>query len=59
MIEIRKMTKEDDVCAIAEIYAKSWKTAYHGIVPQSYLDAVDGDRWLPILKGDILITMFF
>lgn len=44
-MEIRKVTPDDDFEAIGDIYAKSWKAAYRGIVPQSYLDELDGSRW--------------
>ncbi len=43
-MEIRKVNKNDDFEAIGNIYACSWKTAYRGIVPQSYLDGLNGGR---------------
>ena len=30
---------------VSRIYADSWKAAYRGIVPQSYLDQLSPDRW--------------
>lgn len=33
------------------MYALSWKTAYKDIVPQGYLDALEEDRWAPVLTG--------
>src|SRR5690606_14894668 len=36
---------------ISQIYAKSWKYAYKGIVPQSYLDELKEDRWAPVLAN--------
>lgn len=39
-----------DASEISNIYAKSWKAAYQGILPQSYLDKLTNDRWLPIFQ---------
>ena len=47
---IRKVTPSDDFAAIGEIYAQSWKTAYRGIVPQDYLDALTGEHWSARLR---------
>ena len=38
-IEIRQAT-DADIPAIAHIINEAWKTAYAGIIPQSYLDAM-------------------
>lgn len=40
----------DDVENISKIYAQSWKTAYKGIIPQSYLDDLKDDFGLKLLK---------
>ncbi|MEU5125164.1 GNAT family N-acetyltransferase [Streptomyces mobaraensis] len=40
MVRIRKMT-DDDVDAVAEIRVGGWRTAYRGLVPDRYLDAMD------------------
>jgi GNAT superfamily N-acetyltransferase len=40
MTTIRTMT-EDDVPAVSELRVRGWQWAYAGIVPQSYLDAMD------------------
>ena len=42
---VRKVTQSDDFDAIGNIYAQSWKSAYRGIVPQSYLDSLSGEQW--------------
>lgn len=34
---------------VSHIYALAWKTAYRGIVPQSYLDELPLDCWTPKL----------
>lgn len=43
----------DDVEAISRIYALSWKTAYKGIVPQAFLDAIQDDRWVRKFRRDL------
>ena len=50
-MDIRKVIETDDFDAIGEIYARSWKTAYQGIIPQDYLDGLTGSRWAKVL-GD-------
>ncbi len=37
----------------SHIYAKSWKEAYKGIVPQAYLDELSLERWTPILASSV------
>ena len=44
-MHVRKVTKTDDFDAIANIYAQSWKAAYHGIVPQDFLDSLTTKQW--------------
>lgn len=44
-MEIRPLRKTDDRLAVSRIYEKSWKYAYRGIVPQSYLDSIPAGRW--------------
>lgn len=48
-MEVRKTTERDDLNAIGDIYAQSWKNAYKGIVPQQYLDELSGNNWSSIL----------
>lgn len=38
-VEIR-LAVDEDIPAIAHIINEAWKTAYAGIIPQSYLDAI-------------------
>ena len=38
-----------DIDHVSRIYALSWKAAFRGIVPQTYLDALPENRWSPIL----------
>lgn len=50
-IEVRPLRKTDDTAAVSEIYAASWRAAYRGLVPDAYLDALTGARWLPKLQN--------
>lgn len=49
-MEIRIMGSED-IAQVSRVYALSWKTAYRGIIPQSYLDELPEDRWVSALKN--------
>lgn len=49
-MKILKLTK-DLANTASHIYAKSWKIAYSGIVPQKYLDELSLERWTPILEN--------
>ncbi len=51
MIEIRFVEPSDDKMAISRIYERSWKYAYRGIIPQSYLDAIPEGRWVPSIDS--------
>lgn len=48
-MNIRKYQDSDCLEDISRVYALSWKSAYKGIVPQAYLDALPEGRWAPIL----------
>lgn len=39
-MEIRHIKQTDDRLAVSHIYEESWKFAYKGIIPQSYLNRV-------------------
>lgn len=43
-VEIRQLLPEDDRLAVSRIYAESWRHAYKGIVPQSFLDGLSEDN---------------
>ncbi len=45
-MEIRKATI-DDIKDISRIHALSWRSAYKGIIPQTYLDELKEDFWVP------------
>lgn len=46
------MTNSDDRLAISKIYEESWKYAYRGIVPQSYLEKIPEGQWAPRIEED-------
>ncbi|MCH5280819.1 MAG: GNAT family N-acetyltransferase [Lachnospiraceae bacterium] len=50
-MEIRHMEQNDDKYAISRIYEESWKSAYAGIIPQSYLESISGDNWIDKLDN--------
>ena len=45
IIEIRYIEPTDNRIAISEIYEKSWKYAYNGIIPQDYLNSIPKGKW--------------
>ncbi len=47
-MEIRQM-KREEADDISLIYVLSWKAAYKGIVPQTYLDQLSQQRWSSLL----------
>lgn len=44
-VTIRKINQTDDRTEISNIYEKSWKYAYKGIIPQEYLDSIPSGQW--------------
>lgn len=44
-MEIRSLTEADDLMKVSSVYEQSWKSAYKGIIPQSYLDSIPVGRW--------------
>ena len=44
-MEIRPLRETDDRLAVSRIYEESWKSAYRGVIPQAYLDAIPVGRW--------------
>ena len=53
-MEVRPATAAD-APAIATVHVRSWQAAYRGLLPQSYLDALDPDqsvdRWRSLLAA--------
>ncbi len=44
-MEIRYVLPSDSREAISRVYEESWKYAYRGIIPQTYLDSIPEGRW--------------
>lgn len=51
-MNIRYITDKDDPCEISGIYEQSWKFAYKGIIPQSFLDSIPHGKWVSHLGKD-------
>lgn len=45
-MEIRYIMPGDDRMQISKIYEESWKYAYHGIIPQAYLESIPKGQWV-------------
>lgn len=50
-MEIRMMRDEDDRLSISNVYERSWKSAYQGILPQKYLDSIPKGRWVKSMEN--------
>ena len=56
-MEIRHLQQSDDRNAVSRIYEESWKFAYHGIIPQDYLESIPSGRWAAHLDQDGMHTL--
>ncbi len=45
-MEIRYITKNENLPEIGKLYESSWKYAYKGIFPQDYLDRIPKGQWV-------------
>ena len=54
---IRYLLKDDDIFEISNIYEKSWKYAYKGIVPQEYLNSISKGSWTNTITKAGLYTL--
>ena len=52
MVNIRNAGLED-INAISSILASSWKSAYHGIICDEYLDSLNENHWVDFLTAGI------
>ena len=52
MLHIRLLTPQDDLPAVAQLYADSWKCAYAGILPGRFLEKLAPERWLSVLRAE-------
>lgn len=50
-MEIRPLRESDDRLEVSRIYEESWKFAYRGIVPQSFLDGIPAGLWARALDA--------
>lgn len=50
-MEIRLINEHDDLSAVGNVYEESWKSAYKGIIPQSYLDGLNKSDWIKNLNN--------
>ncbi|MBU8919276.1 GNAT family N-acetyltransferase [Bacillus sp. FJAT-29953] len=54
-MKIKKASKED-IKAVARVYVDGWRTTYHGLVPDDYLDRLSYEeaeqRWLHFLNNE-------
>ena len=49
-MEIRKLRNGDDLFAVSRVYEESWRGAYRGLLPQTYLDGIPTGKWVPYLE---------
>jgi ribosomal protein S18 acetylase RimI-like enzyme len=52
---IVRAATEEDAGVIAGIHVRSWRAAYRGLMPDTYLDSLDPDEWAQRHRGRILI----
>lgn len=50
MLEIRPITDKDSMLDVSNIYEQSWKYAYRGIIPDTWLAGIPSGRWANGLK---------
>lgn len=50
MIEIRNITDKDSMLDVSNIYEQSWKYAYRGIIPDTWLASIQSGQWANGLK---------
>lgn len=44
-MEIRFLSERDSLLDVSAVYEQSWKHAYKGIIPQSYLESIPAGHW--------------
>ena len=44
-MEIRFLSEHDSLLDVSAVYEQSWKHAYKGIIPQSYLNSIPAGQW--------------
>ena len=53
-MEIRKLRNGDDLFAVSRVYEESWRGAYRGLLPQTYLEQA-GQESLLLLDGEKIV----
>lgn len=56
-MEIRHIKNSNNLFAISRIYERSWKYAYSGIIPKSYLDDIRSGKWIRHLGNAKINTL--
>jgi GNAT superfamily N-acetyltransferase len=51
-MQIRLLSQSDDRFEVSHVYEEGWKSAYQGIIPQSYLKSIPRGRWVEWLNND-------
>ena len=51
-MQIRYINQSDSRLAVSNVYEKSWKYAYRGIVSQDYLDDIPTGQWASGIEQD-------
>lgn len=49
-VEVRRLAPDDDRTAVAQVYVRTWRAAYAGIVEQAFLDALEPGAWAASLE---------
>ena len=52
MVDIRIATTTEDAISASNIYAKSWKSCYRGILSDELLDSIPLDFWVSAFTGN-------
>lgn len=56
-MEIRDLLPSDDRFSVSRIYEESWRYAYKGIVPQSFLDGISEGSWVKNLDREEILHL--
>lgn len=51
-MEIRYILPSDEIYEVSNVYEQSWRYAYKGIIPQSYLDSIPVGQWVEHLRQE-------
>lgn len=51
-MNIRYIEETDNLIDISHIYEESWKCAYKGMLPASFLESIENGRWVNSLKQE-------